>query len=106
VPFRARREIDTEMCTIAWLKMYEMLDAYRLAPSKDTEDTEPNFKSVHVCEAPGAFICATNHYLRTRGSPVQRDVEFKWYVCQISSSVLWHSEPEYECMFITGVLYR
>ncbi len=80
VPFRARTQIDTEMCTIAWLKMYELLVTYKLvaaeeAPSSSTSSSSssfsssssvPTFSSVHLCEAPGAFICATNHYFQTR----------------------------------------
>ena len=84
VPFRARREIDSEMCTIAWLKMYEMLQAYKLVPtipltlSGVANGAAEPFRSVHVCEAPGAFICATNHFLRTRGPSAQRSAEFRW----------------------------
>ncbi len=36
--FTARDQIDTEMCTIAWLKMYEMLFAYDLVPKGTTRD--------------------------------------------------------------------
>ncbi len=32
VPYNAKNQIDTEMCTIAWIKMYELLFAYDLIP--------------------------------------------------------------------------
>jgi len=38
------------MCTIAFLKMFEMLAAYNLVvPAKDAT----KFNSLHLCEAPG-----------------------------------------------------
>jgi cap2 methyltransferase len=58
-----RKRVDPEMCTIAWAKMYECIDSYRLIA---LSDSARQFNSVHICEAPGAFICATNHYLRTK----------------------------------------
>lgn len=61
VPFRLRRETSVEMCTIAWTKMYEMLCAYPLLNSKNTNK---RFETWHLCEAPGAFISATNHFLQ------------------------------------------
>jgi cap2 methyltransferase len=65
-----RDKYKPEMCTIAWAKMMECIVAYDLLP----EDSQslgmkggiPSTASVHLCEAPGAFICATNHYLRTK----------------------------------------
>jgi cap2 methyltransferase len=47
-----------ELGTGAFLKMYEMLECWDLKP------TSSDVRSVHLCEAPGAFISATNHYLR------------------------------------------
>eukprot|EP00775_Hariotina_reticulata_P001434 gene1434-1775_t len=63
-----------EMATIAWAKMYECLGTYELLPSElySLDDGQPAQAShtkvltVHVCEAPGAFISATNHYVKTR----------------------------------------
>lgn len=54
----AIRKFDVEMGTKAWCKMFEILVAYQLQPPT------PECTSVHLCEAPGAFITATNHYLR------------------------------------------
>jgi len=67
------------MATIAWAKMYECLGTYDLLPSQlhttpageEPEVSQPcdaqhKVLTVHVCEAPGAFISATNHYIKTR----------------------------------------
>ncbi len=51
------------MFTIAWAKMYQMIAQHNLISLCPTHETE--IHTVHLCEAPGAFICATNHYLRT-----------------------------------------
>jgi hypothetical protein len=91
VTLAVRERVRAEMCTKAFLKMYEMLAAYDLVvpPQKMT-----NFNTLHLCEAPGDvlvcflhhsysyktqtneisvayhlaptgdFICATNHYIQ------------------------------------------
>jgi hypothetical protein len=46
-----------EIVTNAWMKMYEILN---LSPDLISKKTT---KSFHICEAPGAFISALNHYL-------------------------------------------
>ena len=53
-----RKHIRAEMSTRAFCKMFELLSGYNLAPQT------PAVRTVHLCEAPGAFIAATNHYLR------------------------------------------
>lgn len=32
----------------------------------------PRLRTFHLCEAPGAFVCATNHFLQTEWPPVGR----------------------------------
>ncbi|CAF4062612.1 unnamed protein product [Adineta steineri] len=58
-PLREKNHI--EMCTNAWIKMAEIFSKYENLIPKDLPDNQP-FRSVHICEAPGAFICATNFY--------------------------------------------
>ncbi len=49
VTFAVRDSVGAEMCTIAFLKMYEMLYAYDLVQPAEPE----KFNSLHLCEAPG-----------------------------------------------------
>lgn len=77
-----RRRAQPEMVTQAWLKFYEIVNAYPIVPLdmetgvKDYflepkgqghqfpfDEDRTQFNSVHLCEAPGAFILALNHYL-------------------------------------------
>lgn len=44
----------------AWLKMYEILETFDIIPNKET------INSLHGCEAPGNFILAINHFIKTR----------------------------------------
>lgn len=54
------KNYNTGKISQAWLKMYEILTDVGLFPSdKDT------IKSFHICEAPGNFISAINHFLKT-----------------------------------------
>lgn len=64
----ALKELNVEMPTNAWMKMYEMLTYYpQLLNSK-------KIKSLHICEAPGSFISALHHYLSNK------DIEeWIWY---------------------------
>ncbi|KAJ8038293.1 Cap-specific mRNA (nucleoside-2'-O-)-methyltransferase 2 [Holothuria leucospilota] len=47
-----------ELKTQAWFKFHELLQEFRLVPEFQT------FSSVHLCEAPGAFIASLNHFLK------------------------------------------
>jgi cap2 methyltransferase len=58
VVYALKRQFSPELCTVAWAKMYESLYRFRLL-----EQHGP-VRSAHICEAPGGFIAATNHYLR------------------------------------------
>lgn len=62
VKFLLRRDFRVEMATIAWAKMFETLGSCNLLP--EDHDQHAVF-TVHLCEAPGAFVCATNHFIRT-----------------------------------------
>jgi len=46
-----------ELVTSAWVKMYDMLN------NNIKIDINDDITTFHLCEAPGAFISATNHYL-------------------------------------------
>ena len=55
-----RRKINPELCTQAWCKFYEILTRF---PQLTQTNNSDEFKSLHLCEAPGAFITSLNHYL-------------------------------------------
>ena len=55
--------IHPELGTQAWCKFHELLsygNVIELPCGMDTLGT------VHLCEAPGSFICSLNHYLKSR----------------------------------------
>ncbi|XP_067939668.1 cap-specific mRNA (nucleoside-2'-O-)-methyltransferase 2-like [Watersipora subatra] len=57
------REINPKpFCSNAWCKFYELLSTLRLL---DDLDKSVPFQSVHLCEAPGGFICALNHFVQS-----------------------------------------
>ena len=59
-----RDKLNVEIGTQAWAKMYEILVEFQLITSIDREQ----LISLHLCEAPGAFISALNHYLTTQSN--------------------------------------
>lgn len=63
-------KFGSEMTTNAWTKFYEIFMNEHFCKN----GTE-YFKTFHLCEAPGAFISATNHALCT----VDPDINFEWY---------------------------
>lgn len=61
------KQFGTGKISQAWLKMYEILSVFdRLIPNN------PTIHSFHLCEAPGNFVAATNHYVRNKGA------RFEW----------------------------
>ena len=68
---------EVELCTTAWAKMYECILSFDLLPSTASlppggpgvgrlASGQPAVGTLHLCEAPGAFISATNHFIRTQ----------------------------------------
>lgn len=55
-----------ELLTQAWCKFYELLAVHRVVD--DLPCGRP-LVSLHLCEAPGAFVAALNHYCCSEGRP-------------------------------------
>lgn len=53
---------------------FEVLSAHPVVPASCTADEK--LKSLHLCEAFGAMVCALNHFLRTR--PGGGSVNWEW----------------------------
>eukprot|EP00873_Tetraselmis_striata_P004150 jgi/Tetstr1/424414/TSEL_014972.t1 len=79
IRYRLRREYSAEMATVAWAKMFESLGSLGLleddhSAAQDEGEGEGGGEgdgarrlfTAHLCEAPGAFICAINHYIATQ----------------------------------------
>ncbi|NXN11750.1 CMTR2 methyltransferase, partial [Indicator maculatus] len=64
---QVRKSMNAELCTQAWCKFHEILGSFPLLPEEALEAGELN--SVHLCEAPGAFIASLNHYLKSHHVP-------------------------------------
>ena len=60
-----RKSIHPELATQAWCKFYELLSYANVVPQNTN-----SLNSVHLCEAPGGFICALNHYLNSFSNAV------------------------------------
>jgi cap2 methyltransferase len=72
---RVRREANRpELLTQAWCKFTECLNKFNLVREKR------RLHSVHLCEAPGAFVAALNHHLCTQQQETAKsnDVSWKW----------------------------
>ena len=72
IPSYLRREIKAELVTQAWTKFYTILNSFSLIQSDSTENL---FKSIHLCEAPGAFVTSLNHFINNRYG---REFLWKW----------------------------
>uniref|UniRef100_A0A6J0VFM6 Cap-specific mRNA (nucleoside-2'-O-)-methyltransferase 2 n=1 Tax=Pogona vitticeps TaxID=103695 RepID=A0A6J0VFM6_9SAUR len=62
-----KKSVNAELCTQAWCKFHEILCRFPLLPCEALQNGELN--SVHLCEAPGAFIASLNHYLKSHHVP-------------------------------------
>jgi cap2 methyltransferase len=72
IQHKLRKELNPELLTQAWCKFYESAMSFNLVPPAIVNTGCLN--SVHLCEAPGAFIASLNHYLKLHNS----DIEWKW----------------------------
>ncbi|GLI69497.1 hypothetical protein VaNZ11_014131 [Volvox africanus] len=73
-----RNVYHVELGTVAWAKMYETIWQCDMMPPSspavpNRERGSPKVVSVHLCEAPGAFIAATNHFVKTHRTSWQWD---------------------------------
>ncbi|KAI4459455.1 hypothetical protein MML48_6g00006350 [Holotrichia oblita] len=64
-----KHTFKAELVTQAWCKFYECVSEFPIVSKNAIEQGQLN--SVHICEAPGAFICALNHYIKTQIPEVQ-----------------------------------
>ncbi|XP_017394698.1 cap-specific mRNA (nucleoside-2'-O-)-methyltransferase 2 [Cebus imitator] len=62
-----RKSVNAELCTQAWCKFHEILCSFPLIPQEAFQNGKLN--SLHLCEAPGAFIASLNHYLKSHRFP-------------------------------------
>ncbi|KAI3377866.1 hypothetical protein L3Q82_009002 [Scortum barcoo] len=69
-----RSTANAEICTQAWCKFFEILGTFSLLPEEALRNGELN--TVHLCEAPGAFVTALNHYIKT--SEFTRYCDWSW----------------------------
>lgn len=59
-----RTQMHAELGTQAWCKFHEVLGTF---PKLTDIKSNNSLQTVHLCEAPGAFIASLNHFLSTRG---------------------------------------
>ncbi|PNH08698.1 FtsJ methyltransferase domain-containing protein 1 [Tetrabaena socialis] len=102
-----RKEFHVELGTVAWAKLYELIVCCELWPievqNSSSSDSSsaiaalpappnpagPPAFTVHLCEAPGGFVAATNHYLRTHRPGVA------WDWLAVSLNPYWGGNDQY-----------
>ena len=87
-------ERSPELLTRAWIKFYEILSTQGVVCFEEV-DTE-QVKGLFLCEAPGAFITAANHFIKTqhKSSPVNTSSKFEWFASTLN--------PYYEASDVFG----
>jgi len=53
-----RSQVKPELLTQAWEKFHECFHTFKLGPKRNAEG---DFNTLHLCEAPGAFVTSLNH---------------------------------------------
>uniref|UniRef100_A0A182JZC2 Cap-specific mRNA (nucleoside-2'-O-)-methyltransferase 2 n=1 Tax=Anopheles christyi TaxID=43041 RepID=A0A182JZC2_9DIPT len=71
-----RYRIKAEFVTQAFAKLYECVSAYELIDPQQHE-----LYSVHLCEAPGAFVTGLNHFIRLHCAP---RTKWSWFACTLN----------------------
>ncbi|XP_011299350.1 cap-specific mRNA (nucleoside-2'-O-)-methyltransferase 2 [Fopius arisanus] len=69
---KLRTVINPEFLTQAWCKFYENLSSFPLIPSGVLQSGK--LHSIHLCEAPGAFVMSLNHFLKVN----HPDITWTW----------------------------
>ncbi|XP_052859890.1 cap-specific mRNA (nucleoside-2'-O-)-methyltransferase 2 [Anopheles cruzii] len=75
--YELKSYVRAEFVTQAFAKLYECLVAYELV----ARESGDHLYSVHLCEAPGAFVTALNHYIRLNCSPGTR---WEWFASTLN----------------------
>ncbi|XP_025833984.1 cap-specific mRNA (nucleoside-2'-O-)-methyltransferase 2 [Agrilus planipennis] len=71
---RSLRQFEPEILTQAWCKFYEILSQFQMLPESQLFATNEPLQTLHLCEAPGGFISALNHFLAKNYPKLQ----WKW----------------------------
>ncbi|KAH8316479.1 hypothetical protein KR067_009002, partial [Drosophila pandora] len=77
VTWRLKNETKAEFVTVAWCKFFECLHRYPLIRN-------PVVNTLHLCEAPGAFIASLNHYLHSTYKEDEVSLLFLQYNTQLT----------------------
>ncbi|XP_014616510.1 PREDICTED: cap-specific mRNA (nucleoside-2'-O-)-methyltransferase 2 [Polistes canadensis] len=73
VLYHVKKNIEAELPTQAWCKFYEILSFFHFVPMNEIQKNNNSFTSVHLCEAPGAFVTSLNHWLK-----INTDFNWNW----------------------------
>uniref|UniRef100_T1IVL2 Cap-specific mRNA (nucleoside-2'-O-)-methyltransferase 2 n=1 Tax=Strigamia maritima TaxID=126957 RepID=T1IVL2_STRMM len=83
-----KRRCKPELCTQAWAKCFEIMSNYEI-----DFFSEFCLNTIHLCEAPGAFITALNHFIYSRWPGKQKDVNSELdfiYINRNMNPILWN----------------
>lgn len=67
-----RQQVRPELCTQAWAKFYEIISSCNIIPKKCIDNKI--LTSLHLCEAPGAFVASLNHHIKSEYD----DIHWTW----------------------------
>lgn len=80
VVWHLRQHAHVEMGTNSWTKLYEILEQVEGCISHEAKQ-RGHLRALLLCEAPGAFVCALNHFLRTK---FDDRLQFDWFASTLN----------------------